>query len=137
MACVSGLEAEHWKSGKQGDKKVGLGGILGIAAERIEAERAGWGRWSFLSGGTAVALIPPCSAPATQGLSWTLEGGHANLGSSSRSFSSFIDLNKQFWIFKKCWELLELEQIAETSSLSRESFLEVDLIPVIHSSRLL
>lgn len=31
--------------------------------------------------------------------------------------SSFINLSKKFWIFKKLLELLELEQITETSSL--------------------
>lgn len=57
------------------------------------------------------------SALIIQRLYWALEGSNAKLGSSYSSFSSFIDLNKQFWIFKKHLENLELEQITETSSL--------------------
>ena len=51
--------------------------------------------------------------------------------------SSFINLNKKFWIFEKLLDLLKLEQITETSSFFTESFLEEDLILVFHSNQLL
>lgn len=38
------------------------------------------------------------------------------LGSVIVLVFSFINLNKQFWIFKKLLELFELEQITETPS---------------------
>lgn len=54
------------------------------------------------------------SALAIERPYWDLEGSCAKLGSSYSSFTILINLNKQFWIFKK---LLKLEQITETPSL--------------------
>lgn len=104
----------------QGDKSVDLGELLGMSELRPGGQAGGDGA-SCLEGLSGYLLIP---APHT--LLLTLLGccgsdsagplgvAMQNLALVILLFSSSININKQFWIFK---ELLDLEPITETSSL--------------------